>query len=151
MGSGFLERWERNFTENTVTKYAINERFPEQTFSLKVSPATLVFDSGLPSDIASQPTAGSPRSFKSIRWRVCKFRGSCRPHPTSRSSGKPLKDAIDFIAARYQIPIVVYKADFEAVGCPDTWLVGPIPPGMKVAELLKDTLRQVPQTRRVPD
>lgn len=132
-------------SENTVTKYTINERFPDDTFSLKVSTGTIVFDE---------------RSFE--RYRAVADRGKIDvvkfDSPASLRIGEvlerrsdfhiepqSLKDAIDFIAARYQIPIIVGEADYAAVGIMPPVQVGPIPSGITVTEILQRTLAKSPK------
>jgi hypothetical protein len=132
------------FGENTVTKYAINERFPEDTFSLKVSPATRVFDQRTAERYRVAADGGKSEVVQIDSLKSLQIQRVLQSTSDFSIARQPLKDAIDFIAARYQIPIVVYKADFEAVGFL-TVAVGPIPPGMKIAELLKTLLAKCPK------
>ena len=56
-----------------------------------------------------------------------------------------MKDAIDFIAARFQIPILLREQDFTAAGLTTTTEVGPLPAGLKVSDLLKELLAGFPK------
>jgi beta-lactamase regulating signal transducer with metallopeptidase domain len=139
-------RWtvgNRTFRENTVSKYAINERFPEETFSLKVSPGTVVFDErtceqyrvaadGGKSDLVQFDSQNSLRIHK-----VLQSISDIRIEPQS------LQDAIEFIAVRYQIPILLKKADFDAAGIDTSAEVVDRGEGIRVADLLKSLLAQV--------
>jgi beta-lactamase regulating signal transducer with metallopeptidase domain len=129
-------------SENTVTKFTINERFPEETFTLKVAAGTVVFDErtlwqyraakdGSRSDLVK---FDSPRSLAIEK--VLETKSDFRIEPQS------LKDALDFIAARYQIPIVWNQRDFANAGIDMASEVQSARVGMVVADRLKSLLSQ---------
>ncbi len=142
-------RWTCNdgaLIEATVTKLAINAPLPADTFSLDVAPGTIVFDlrtaeryrtgkHGAKSDVLQFDTA------KSLE--VAEVLESSSDFRIERQS---LKDALEYIAARYQIPIIVLPADNEAVGIKPAVEIGPLPPGIQVADLLQRLLAKCPKT-----
>jgi BlaR1 peptidase M56 len=135
--------WE--LSENTVVKYAINERFPEDTFTLNVAPAIVfnkrtleryrVAKDGTKADIVQ---FDSPKSLE--------IENLLESTSDFRIEPQTLKDALDFIAARYQIPIVVFPADYEAAGIKPAIEVGPLPRGLSVSDLLKRLLSKCPKS-----
>jgi hypothetical protein len=133
----------RELSENTVSRYAINERIPEETFSLKLSPGTIVFDErtreqyriakdGSKSDVVKSASLVSLRTQK-----VLESRTDFRIEPQS------LQDAIEFIGTRYQIPIILKKADFDAAGIDTSAEVVARREGIEVADLLKILFSQL--------
>jgi beta-lactamase regulating signal transducer with metallopeptidase domain len=128
--------------ELTVTKYTINERFPDDTFSLQVSNGTIVFDER--SFERYRPVArggkievvkfDSPASLRI--GEVLERRSDFPIEPQS------LQDAIDFIAARYQVPIVLKTDDFDAAKIDRTTRVAVRRQGLKIVDLLKDLCSQ---------
>jgi beta-lactamase regulating signal transducer with metallopeptidase domain len=129
--------------ENSVIKYTINERFPEGMFSLNVAPGTVIFDmrtaqqyraaaGGEKTDIVQFDSPASLKIGQALE-RITDF-------PIEPQS---LKDAIDFISARYQIPIIIGNADFDAAGVDTTTEVVGKNPGIRVADLLKSLCAQL--------
>jgi hypothetical protein len=128
-----------------VTRYAINEPFPRDTFTLNAAPGTIVFNErrweqyrvakdGAKTDIVQ---FDSPRSFE-----IAKILESRSNFDVQRQS---LKDALDFIAARHRFPIVVSPVDYEAVGIKPAIEVGPLTSGLQAADLLKKLLARSPR------
>jgi beta-lactamase regulating signal transducer with metallopeptidase domain len=136
-------RLPQEFSVSTVTKLTINEKFPQETFTLKPAPRTVVFDTqaheqyrvaqdGSKSDVVKFDSPVSLRTQEILETKT-----DFRIEPQS------LKDAIDFISARYQIPIVLNQREFDAAGIDTTSEVQFTRPGIAVAELLKILLAQM--------
>jgi beta-lactamase regulating signal transducer with metallopeptidase domain len=132
-------------SEDRITKYAINEPIPAETFSLKLAPGTLVFDErtreqyrvakdGSKSDVVKIDSPASLRIQEALA-----SKSDFRIEPQS------LKDAIDFISARYQIPIVLNLREFAKAGIDVTSEVQFKHEGIGVADLLKNLLGQCQQ------
>jgi hypothetical protein len=133
----------REISENTVTKFTIDEKFPAETFALKTPPGTVVFDQknlekyrvandGSKSDVVkfdSQPIFNIQKALET--------RADFQIEPQS------LRDAIDFIAARYQIPILLMQREFDAARIDTTSEVQSTRGGVTVAELLRNLLSQM--------
>jgi hypothetical protein len=128
--------------EETVTKYAINEPIPAETFSLKLAPGTLVFDQGTreqyrvakdgsKSDVVN---AGSLPSLRILEALASKSDFKIEP--------QSLKDAVDFIGARYQIPIVPNQKELAEGGIDLSREVQFPRQGIALADLLKSLLAQ---------
>ncbi|HEV7999620.1 MAG TPA: M56 family metallopeptidase [Planctomycetaceae bacterium] len=135
----------REFSVSTVTKFTINEQLLSATFTLKPAPGTVVFDlvadeeyrvapDGSKSDVVKFESPASMRIQEALEIRT-----DFRIEPQS------LKDAIDFIGARYQIPIVLYQKDFDAARIDTTSEVKFPREGVALGELLKDLLFQMVQ------
>ena len=103
-------------SEDRVTKYAINEPIPGETFSLKLAPGTHVFDQpareqyrvakdGSKSDVVKFDSLASLRILEALA-----SKSDFRIQPQS------LKEALDFIAAQYQIPMLLNQKEFAAAG-----------------------------------
>lgn len=129
-------------SEDRVTKYAINEPIPAETFSLKLAPGTLVFDrrtseqyrvakDGSKSDVVK---VGSPSSLRILEALASKTDFRIQP--------QSLKDALDFIGARYQIPIVPNQKELAEGGIDLSREVQFPREGIALAELLKSLLSQ---------
>jgi hypothetical protein len=130
-------------SEDRVTKYAINEPIPAETFSLKLAPGSLVFDQrtseqyrvakdGSKSDVVKVDSRASLRILEALA-----SKSDFRIEPQS------LKEALDFIAARYQIPIVGKQKEFEEAGIDLSSEVQLPRTGVALADLLKALLAQV--------
>ncbi|HEV3303838.1 MAG TPA: M56 family metallopeptidase [Planctomycetaceae bacterium] len=129
-------------SEDKVTKYAINEPIPAETFSLKLAPGTLVFDQrtseqyrvakdGSKSDVVK---GGSLTSLRILEALASKSDFQIQP--------QTLKEAVDFIAARYQIPILLNQKEFAQAGIDLASEVQVAREGMVVADVLKSVLGQ---------
>jgi hypothetical protein len=129
--------------EDTVSKFTINEKFPEETFVVKLSPGTVVFDQRSLEQyrVAKDGSKSDAEKFDSPMvlglHKVLETKIDFRIEPQS------LKDAIDFIAARYQIPILLNQKDCDAAGIDITSEVQFTRGGVAVADLLKDILGQM--------
>jgi hypothetical protein len=130
-------------SEDRVTKYAINEPIPAETFSLKLAPGSLVFDQGTSeryrvakegskSDVVKADSRASLRILEALA-----SKSDFKIEPQS------LKEALDFIAARYQIPIVGKQKEFEEAGIDLSSEVQLPRTGVALADLLKALLAQV--------
>jgi hypothetical protein len=132
-------------TESTMTTFAINEKFPPQTFTLAFPPGTAVVDEtiyetyvvgkdGAKVDLLKFDSAGSLRVHQAFEQPV-----------DFTIDPEPLKDALDFIATRYQIDIVI---DPQAV---KRGLIDPAvevkvdDPGIKLKRVLELLLKQSPK------
>jgi beta-lactamase regulating signal transducer with metallopeptidase domain len=140
--AGWTSQQPGELSEDRITKYAINEPIAAEIFSLKLAPGTLVFDErtreqyriakdGSKSDVVK---VGSPPSLRILEALASK--SDFRIQPQS------LKDAIDFISARYQIPIVLNLREFAKAGIDVTSEVQFPREGIAVADLLKNLLGQ---------
>jgi beta-lactamase regulating signal transducer with metallopeptidase domain len=127
-------------SEDTVTKYAINEPIPAETFSLKLAPGTLVFEAreqyrvaknGSKSEVVKIDSLASLRILEALASKT-----DFRIQPQS------LKDAVDFIGARYQIPILLNQKEFAEAGIDLSSEVQFPRTGIALAELLKSLLAQ---------
>jgi beta-lactamase regulating signal transducer with metallopeptidase domain len=128
--------------EETVTNYAINEPIPAETFSLKLAPGTLVFDQrareqyrvakdGSKSDVVNAVSLPSLRILEALA-----SKSDFKIEPQA------LNDAVHFIAARYQIPIVLKQKEFAEAGIDLASEVQVPREGMVVADVLKSVLGQ---------
>jgi hypothetical protein len=94
-------------SDNTMTKFSINETFPRDTFALAYPPGTIVLDKKLNEKylVAKNGSKVDVLKFDSL--------GALEIHEALETSTdftidpEPLKDALDFIAARYQIQVVI--------------------------------------------
>jgi len=99
--------WGKQSSENTVTQFSINEKFPKETFTLAFPPGTTVVDRKLVEKyvVAKDGSKVDVLKFDSP--------GSLRIHETLESQvdfsidPEPLKNALEFIASRYQIEVVI--------------------------------------------
>jgi beta-lactamase regulating signal transducer with metallopeptidase domain len=129
-------------SENTVTKFAINERFSEDTFALNVPPGTIVFDKRTSEEyrVANDGSKADAAKFDSAMslaiQKVLQSKVDFSIEPQS------MRDALDFIHARYQIPIILIQKDFDAAGIDATSEVKSDRVGIAVADLLKILLVQ---------
>jgi beta-lactamase regulating signal transducer with metallopeptidase domain len=141
--AGWTSKQPGELSEDRVTKYAINEPIPAETFSLKLAPGTLVFDQrtreryrvakdGSKSDVVKADSLASLRILEALA-----SKSDFRIEPQS------LKDAVEFIAARYQIPIVLKQKEFEEAGIDLSSEVQFPRKGIALADLLKSLLAQV--------
>jgi hypothetical protein len=138
------EQWPP-LSEGTVTKYTINEPFPKDTFSLSVPTGTIVFDERTNERYRA---ASDRRKIDVVKFDSkpsLRIAEALEVRSDFRIERQTLKDALEFIGVRYQIPIVVHKADFEAVGIKPAVEVGPLASGMSVVELLKRILAKCPK------
>jgi hypothetical protein len=127
-------------SEDRVTKYAINEPIPAETFSLKLAPGTLVFEAreqyrvakdGSKSEVVKIDSLASLRILEALASKT-----DFRIQPQS------LKDAVDFIGARYQIPILLNQKEFAEAGIDLSSEVQFPRTGIALADLLKSLLAQ---------
>ncbi|HET6326369.1 MAG TPA: M56 family metallopeptidase [Planctomycetaceae bacterium] len=142
-------RWTYDYggclVESTVSKFAINERLPEDTFSLDVAPGTLVFDMRTAEQYRAATNGGksdvvqfdSPLSL--FTQRVLEAKSDVSIEPQS------LKDALEFVATRYGIPIVLYEKDFKEAVISTAVQVHEKRSGMRVVDLLKILFDQCPK------
>jgi len=128
--------------EETVTNYAINKPIPAETFSLKLAPGTLVFDQrtreqyrvakdGSKSDVVKAGSLANLRILEALE-----SKSDFRIQPQT------LKEAVDFIAARYSIPILLNQKEFAEAGIDLASEVQFPREGMAVADVLKSVLGQ---------
>ncbi len=147
--SGWLPtRWtydNRSLVEANVTKAAINEQLPADTFSLAVAAGTLVFDELSPERYRATADGGKADVVKFESPASLRVAEALEHRSDFRIERQSLKDAFDYISARYQIPIIVPEADYANVGIEPAVQVGPVPPGLKVADLLKQILAKSPK------
>jgi hypothetical protein len=140
--AGWTSQQPGELSEDRVTKYAINEPIPAETFSLKLAPGTLVFDQpareqyrvakdGSKSDVVKVGSLASLRILEALA-----SKSDFRIQPQS------LKDALDFIGARYQIPIVPNQKELAEAGIDLSREVQFPRQGIAVADLLKSLLTQ---------
>jgi len=140
--AGWTSKQPVELSEDTVTKYAINEPIPAETFSLKLAPGTLVFDwptreqyrvakDGSKSDVVKADSLCSLRILEALA-----SKSDFRIQPQS------LKDALEFIGARYQIPIVPNQKEFAEAGIDLSSEVQFPRTGVALADLLKSLLAQ---------
>jgi hypothetical protein len=144
-------RWKVNFpanfaprtSVNTVTGLTINEMFPPETFALNFAPRTVVFDRRtreqyVIADDGSKTNVLRFDSDKSLRIdELLESRTDFTIEP------QPLKDALSFLAARYQIAILFDAKAFETRKIASTVEVTCNESGIKLRELLSKLLRQV--------
>ncbi len=144
-------RWKVNFpakfaprtSVNTVTGLTINETFPPETFALSFRPGTVVIDRRTREQyvIANNGSKADVRTFDSDK--------SLRIHEILESpidytvEPQPLKDALDFIAKRYEIAILIDDKAFEKSKITTTVEVSCNESGIKLREVLRKLLRQV--------
>jgi hypothetical protein len=133
------------YSENTVTKYAINDRFPEETFSLKVSPGTVVFDERTCEQYRVVAEGGKSEVVRFDSRNSLRIQKVLQSISDIRIEPQNLQDALDFISARYQIPIVFHEADFQAAGFSGNLMVVVRRQGITVADLLKLLSAQCPK------
>jgi hypothetical protein len=129
-------------SENTVTKYTINERFPDDTFSLKVSTGTIVFDERSSERYRAVADRGKMDLVKFDSRASMRIAETLESRSDFRIEPQSLKDALDFISARYQIPIILQKADFEAAGVNPAAEVVERRTGIKLVDLLSTLFAQ---------
>jgi hypothetical protein len=140
--TGWTLKQSGQFTESTVTKFTINERFPADTFNVKLSPGTVVFDQlGLQQYLVAKDGSKS-NVVKFDSARALAVQKMLDTKTDFRLAPQPLREVIDFIEARYQIPIVLLRTDFEAAGLPVSLQVKSPPAGITVAQFLKLLLDQ---------
>jgi hypothetical protein len=90
--------------ENTVTKYAINERFPPETFSTRVSPGTPVFDERTAEQYRIGADGGKLDIVQFDSPMSLRIQTALQSVSDFHIEPQSLQDALDFIAARCQIP-----------------------------------------------
>jgi hypothetical protein len=99
--------WGKQSSENTVTQFSINETFPKETFTPAFPPGTTVVDRKL---IEKYVVAKDGSKVDVLKFDST---GSLDIHETLETQvdftidPEPLKDALEFIASRYQIRVVI--------------------------------------------
>jgi hypothetical protein len=99
-GYGFM-------SENTVTRFTFDARFPDETFTITFPPGTAVVDwmqaekyvvaqDGSKTDVRKYDSPGTLKIYEALE-QVVEF----------NIDEQPLKDVLDFIAQRYQIKVVL--------------------------------------------
>jgi hypothetical protein len=94
-------------SENTVTRFTFNARFPDETFTITFPPGTAVVDwiqaekyvvaqDGSKTDVRKYDSPGTLKIYETLEV-VVEF----------AIDEEPLRDALDFIAQRYQIKVVL--------------------------------------------
>ncbi len=128
---------------NTVTGLTINETLPAETFALNFAPRTVVFDrrtreQSVIADDGSRTSVLRFDSDKSLRIQeLLDSRTDFTIEP------EPLRDALDFIATRYEFPILIDEKAIEQKKIATTVEVRCDESGIKLRELLRKLLRQV--------
>jgi hypothetical protein len=133
-------------SEGTVTRYTINEPIPRDTFSLNVSTGAIVFDERTSERYRAVADRGKIDVVKFDSLASLRVAEVLEVRSDFHIQEQPLGDALDFIAGRYQIPIVIRKPDFEAAGINPAIEVGPLAPGLSLVELLKKVLAKCPKS-----
>ncbi len=145
--SGWLPaRWtydNRSLVEANVTKAAINEQLPADTFSLAVAPGTLVFDELSSERYRATADGGKADVVKFDSPASVRVAEALESRSDAQIEPQSFQDAIDFISARYQIPIILKKDDFDAAHVDGTTEVVVKRRGIKIADLLKDLSAQL--------
>ncbi len=131
--------------EGTVTKCTINEPFPPETFSLKVAPGTAVFDEQTFEQYRIAADGGKSDLVQFDSRNSLQIQRVLQSVSDFRIDPQNLQDALDFISARYQVPVVFYEADFRAAGFSGNLLVAVRRQGIPVAEVLKLLSAQCPK------
>jgi beta-lactamase regulating signal transducer with metallopeptidase domain len=129
-------------SENAVTKFTINEQFPEQTFTLNVPPGTIVFDKRTSEEYRVAKDGSKSDVVKFDSPAILKIQQALESKTDFQIEPQSLKDAVDFIAARYQIPIVLNQRDFDAARIDIASEVKFQRAGVAVADVLKSLLVQ---------
>jgi hypothetical protein len=132
-------------SEVTVTKYTINEPFPKDTFSLNVPTGTIVFDERSSERYRAAAGRGKIDVVKFDSRPSLRIGEALEARSDFPIEPQSLKDALNVIADRYGIGIFVHPAETEAVGFTPPVQVGPLPAGIKVADLLKMLLAKCPE------
>jgi beta-lactamase regulating signal transducer with metallopeptidase domain len=128
---------------NTVTGLTINETFPPETFAMNFDPGTVVIDRRTREEYMAQ--GKWPRT---IRWTFDSDK-SLRIYELLESrtdftiDPQPPKDALSFIATRYQFDIRIDDKSFEERSNAPTAVVSCNESGIKLRALLTQLLQQV--------
>ncbi|HET6326368.1 MAG TPA: hypothetical protein VFG04_16965 [Planctomycetaceae bacterium] len=136
----------REFSVSTVTKFMINEKLPQDTFTVKPAPGTVVFNEGANEEyrVAQDGSKSDVVKFESPA--SLRTREALAARTDFRIERQPLTDAIEFISARYQIPILLNQREFDVAHINVASEVRFTREGVLVADLLKDLLAQCSQT-----
>ena len=129
-------------TENTVTSFTFNARFPDETFTLTFPPGTTVVDwTQLEKYVVAQDGSRTDlRKYDSTG--TLKIREALEQVVEFSIDEQPLRDALDFIAQRYQIKVVL---DAQAIrqGLIDPSIAVKMPySGIKLKSLMNILLEQ---------
>ncbi len=129
-------------SEDRITKFAINEPIPPETFSLKLAPGTLVFDERTREQYRVDKDGSKSDVVKIDSPASLRIQEALASKSDFRIEPQALKDAIEFISARYQIPIVLNEREFAKARIDVTSEVQFKREGIAVADLLKNLLGQ---------
>lgn len=129
-------------SENTVTSFIFNARFPDETFTLTFPPGTTVVDwKQLEKYVVSQDGSKTDlRKYDSSG--TLKIREALEQVVEFGIDEEPLRDALDFIAQRYQIK-VVFDAQAIRQGLIDPSIAVKMPySGIKLKSLMNILFEQ---------
>ncbi|HUE12981.1 MAG TPA: hypothetical protein VMR25_02350, partial [Planctomycetaceae bacterium] len=132
----------RETTSSTVTKFALNESIPQDTFTVKFPPGTTILDKTVLEKYVVAKDGSKSNVLKLDSPKSLKIYETLGRYVEFLLDPQPLKDALDFIATRYRI-----KVTFDAQAVHD----GAIDPnvevqssdtGLKLSALLQSLLQQ---------
>ena len=133
---------------NTVTGLTLNETLPPETFGMNFPPGTAVIDRRTREQyvVADNGSKTNVRKFDSDKsLRILEILET----PTDFTvEPQPLKDALDFLATRYQIAIRIDEKAFHQRSITDSAEVTCNESGIKLRELLTKLLQQVAKDNR---
>ena len=128
-------------SENTVTSFTFNARFPDETFTLTFPPGTTVVDwTQLEKYVVAQD--GSKTDLPDDSPGTLKIREALEQTVEFNIDEQPLRDVLDFIAQRYQIK-VVFDAQAIRQGLIDPTIAVKMPySGIKLKSLMNILFEQ---------
>jgi hypothetical protein len=94
-------------TSCRVSKFALNERIPQDIFTVKFPPGTRVFDKKLLERYVVAQDGSKSNLLKSDSPATLKIWEALDQTTEFTIDEEPLKDALDFLAQRYQIKLVL--------------------------------------------
>lgn len=134
--------WGKQSSENTVTQFSINETFPNETFTLAFPPDTTVVDRKL---IEKYVVAKDGSKVDVLKFDSA---GSLKIHETLETQvdfaidPEPLKDALEFIATRYQFEVVIDPQAVQQGQIDPSIEVKVAAPGIRLRSILNLLLEQ---------